>query len=99
MSDDGARFLIAVTGLRAEARIAERSAGVRAVAGGGDATRLDKLVRQLAAQGGDAIISFGIAAGLAPQCSAGACLIGHEVVYRSGLDRMDQENNRQRRAR
>ena len=81
MSDDGARFLIAVTGLRAEARIAERSAGVRAVAGGGDATRLDKLVRQLAAQGGDAIISFGIAAGLAPQCSAGACLIGHEVVY------------------
>jgi adenosylhomocysteine nucleosidase len=81
VSDDGARFLIAVTGLRAEARIAERSAGVRAVAGGGDAARLDKLVRQLAAQGGDAIISFGIAAGLAPDCSAGACVVGREVVY------------------
>lgn len=81
MSDDGARFLIAVTGLRAEARIAERSAGVRAVAGGGDAARLYKLVRQLADEGCEAIISFGMAAGLAPQCSAGACLIGREVIY------------------
>lgn len=81
MSDKGADFVIAATGLRAEARIAMRSAGVRAVAGGGDAARLDKLVRQLASQGGEAIISFGIAAGLAPQFSAGACLIGREVVY------------------
>ena len=68
--------------------------------------RLEKLVRQLAAQGGVAIISFGMAAGLAPQCSAGACLIGREVVYgglllsrRSGLDRKHQENNRQSRSR
>jgi adenosylhomocysteine nucleosidase len=81
VSDKGADFVIAATGLRTEARIAARSAGVRAVAGGGDAARLDQLVRELVAQGGEAIVSFGIAAGLAPQRSAGACLIGREVVY------------------
>jgi adenosylhomocysteine nucleosidase len=81
VSDKGAGFVIAATGLCAEARIAARSGSVRAVAGGGDTARLEELVRQLAAQGGEAILSFGIAAGLAPQCSAGACLIGHEVVY------------------
>jgi adenosylhomocysteine nucleosidase len=80
VSDNGADFVIAATGLRAEARIAERSQGVRAVAGGGDGRRLEELVRQLAAQGGNAIISFGIAAGLATQFS-GACLIGSEVAY------------------
>jgi adenosylhomocysteine nucleosidase len=81
VSDKGARFVIAATGLHIEARIAARSAGVRAIAGGGDAARLDELVSQLADEGGEAIISFGIAAGLAPQCPAGACLIGREVVH------------------
>ena len=81
MSDKGSGFVIAASGLRAEARIAARSGGVRAVAGGSDTARLDDVARQLAAQGGEAIISFGIAAGLAPQYSAGACLIGREVVF------------------
>jgi adenosylhomocysteine nucleosidase len=81
VSDKGAGFVIAATGLHIEARIAARSGGVRAVVGGGVAARLDELVRQLADEGGEAIISFGIAAGLAPQCAAGACLIGREVVY------------------
>jgi adenosylhomocysteine nucleosidase len=81
VSDKGAGFVIAATGLYVEARIAARSAGVRAVAGGGNAARLDELVSQLADEGGEAIISFGIAAGLAPQCPAGACLIGREIVY------------------
>jgi adenosylhomocysteine nucleosidase len=74
-------FVIAATGLRAEARIAARSGGVRAVAGGGDTARLEERVRQLAARGGEAILSFGVAAGLAPQCSAGVCLLGREIVY------------------
>jgi adenosylhomocysteine nucleosidase len=74
-------FVIAATGLRAEARIAERSAGVRAVAGGGGAETLDRLIRQAIAQGGDAIISFGLAAGLAPNLPAGRCLVGREVVH------------------
>jgi adenosylhomocysteine nucleosidase len=81
VSDKGTGFVIAATGLRAEARIAARCGGVKAVASGGDTARLDELIRQLAARGGVAIISFGIAAGLGPQYSAGACLIGGEVVY------------------
>jgi len=81
VSDKGSGFVIAASGLRAEARIAARPGGVRAVAGGNDTARLDDLARQWAAQGGEAIISFGIAAGLAPQYSAGACLIGREVVF------------------
>ena len=81
MSDKGSGFVIAASGLRAEARIAARSGGVRAVAVGNDTARLDDLARQWAAQGGEAIISFGIAAGLAPRYSAGACLIGREVVF------------------
>ena len=81
MSDKGSGFVIAASGLRAEARIAARSGGVRAVAVGNDTARLDDLARQWAAQGGEAIISFGIAAGLAPQYTAGACLIGREVVF------------------
>jgi adenosylhomocysteine nucleosidase len=81
VSDKGSGFVIAASGLRAEARIAARSGGVRAVAVGNDTARLDDLARQWAAQGGEAIISFGIAAGLAPRYSAGACLIGREVVF------------------
>ena len=90
MSDNGAGFVIAATGLRAEARNAARSRGVRTVAGGGDTPRLEELVRHLVAQGGEAIISFGIAAGLAPQCSAGTCLIGREVVYGNSSYSADQ---------
>jgi adenosylhomocysteine nucleosidase len=74
-------FVIAATGLRAEARIAGRSARVRAVAGGGDGARLAQLIERSVAEGGRAIISFGIAAGLAPDGAAGACLVGGEVVH------------------
>jgi adenosylhomocysteine nucleosidase len=77
-------FVIAATGLRAEARIAARSAEVRAVAGGGDVSRLKRLIEDEIADGGKAIISFGIAAGLAPGLTAGTCVIGSEVVCGSG---------------
>jgi hopanoid-associated phosphorylase len=81
VSDKGASFVIAATGFRAETRIAVRSRGVMAVSGGGHTARLDELVRQLVGQGGKAIISFGLAAGLAPRYAAGTCVIGSEVVY------------------
>jgi adenosylhomocysteine nucleosidase len=81
VTEKGAGFVIASTGLRTEARIAARSGGVRAVVGGDDAARLERLLRQSIVEGGEALISFGIAAGLTPECSAGACLIGREVVY------------------
>ena len=37
--------------------------------------------RALVAEGGQAIISFGIAAGLAPSLAPGTCLVGGEVVH------------------
>ena len=74
-------FVIAATGLRAEARIVARSPSVQVVVGGGEAERLDRLIRQAIAEGGNAIISFGLAAGLAPGLPAGTCLIGREVVH------------------
>ncbi len=76
-----AGFVVAATGLRAEARIAARAKGVRAVAGGGDAAQLAHRIEQALAEGGKAIISFGICAGLAPGLSAGLCLAGREVVH------------------
>lgn len=85
-------FVIAVCGLRAEARIATRSVEVRAIAGGGDARRLGGLIQEKIARGGKAIISFGIAAGLAPGFDAGTCVLGSEVV--SGGDRKRYAINR-----
>jgi adenosylhomocysteine nucleosidase len=73
-------FVIAVTGLRAEARIAAQSAHVRAVAGGGNRARLERLIERSVAEGGLAIISFGIAAGLTPGIAAGTRLAGSRVI-------------------
>jgi adenosylhomocysteine nucleosidase len=75
-------FVIAATGLGAEAWIAARLANVVTVAGGGDANSLERLIGEAIAQGGSAIISFGIAAGLVPGKDAGTCLIGNETVHR-----------------
>jgi adenosylhomocysteine nucleosidase len=74
-------FVIAAGGLRAEARIAARADRVRAVAGGGDGGRLEELIEHSVAAGGRAIISFGIAAGLAPGMAAGTCLAGNQVIH------------------
>lgn len=74
-------FVVAATGLRAEARIAARSIHVRAIAGGRAAEELERHLRQAIADGGEALISFGLAAGLAPGMIAGTCLIGREVVH------------------
>jgi adenosylhomocysteine nucleosidase len=74
-------YVIAATGLRAEARIATRSPTIKVAVGGGNAERLDRLIRQAIAEGGNAIISFGLAAGLAPGLPAGTCLVGFEVVH------------------
>jgi adenosylhomocysteine nucleosidase len=75
-----ASFVVVATGLRAEARIAARVAQVRAVAGGGYG-RLEQLIREEIAEGGEAIVSFGIAAGLAPGRGPGTCLVGSEIAH------------------
>jgi adenosylhomocysteine nucleosidase len=74
-------FVLAATGLRAEARIAARVPNVRAVAGGGDAGRLEQLIRQEIVEGAQGIISFGIAAGLRAGKGPGTCVVGREIAH------------------
>lgn len=73
-------FVVAATGLRAEARIAERSPGVKAVSGGGDEVRLAALLERALSEGAPGLISFGIAGALQPGLSPGTCVIGTAVV-------------------
>ena len=73
------RAVVAVTGLAVEARIAS-GAAVRAIAGGGSANALvDALERELAL-GAVAVMSFGIAGGLAEDLASGTWLVGRAVV-------------------
>jgi adenosylhomocysteine nucleosidase len=74
-------YILAMTGLRAEARAAERSSLVRAVAGGGDAVRLERLVQNAITANCRGVISFGLAAGLKRGLGPGTCLIGREVAH------------------
>jgi adenosylhomocysteine nucleosidase len=71
--------VIAVTGLAIEARIAA-GAGVRAVAGGGVARQLAVALELEIARGAGAVVSFGIAGGLAPDVSPGTWIVGRAVV-------------------
>ena len=73
------RPIVAVTGLKAEARIAA-GAGVRTIAAGADADLLADALAQEFASGARAIISFGIAGGLAPSARAGSWLVAENVV-------------------
>lgn len=70
--------VLAVTGLRAEARIASGS-GIATLSGGGDATRLALLLQGSLASGARAVISFGIAGGLLPGLQAGDIVIADAV--------------------
>lgn len=79
MSD--ARFVVAVTGLAFEARIAA-GPGVRSVAGGGDHGGLEAALERELARGASAIISFGISGGLVVEASAGTWLVADAVITR-----------------
>lgn len=70
-------FVVAATGLLFEARIAERSKGVVAIAGGGVA--LERRLLQAAQQGARGIVSFGVAGALDPELSTGTIWIGSEI--------------------
>lgn len=74
-------YVLAVTGLRVEARAAERSPHTRAVAGGGDAVRLERLIEDAITANCRGVISFGVAAGLKCNLGPGTCLVGREVAY------------------
>ncbi|WP_245504165.1 phosphorylase [Lichenihabitans psoromatis] len=70
--------VLAVTGMNAEARIAGGS-GVATLAGGGDAARLALLLQGALSRGARAVISFGIAGGLAPGLKPGTVIIARAV--------------------
>jgi adenosylhomocysteine nucleosidase len=71
--------LIVITGLAAEARIAA-GPGILTLAGGGHTKRLEAGLEEAVAQGGRAILSFGIAGGLAPGLRPGSWLIARAVI-------------------
>ena len=74
--------VVAVTGLAMEARIAS-GPGVRAIAGGGNARLLILALERELARGASAVISFGIAGGLAEDVAPGTWLVARAVVAAS----------------
>lgn len=77
-------FVIAATGLKAEARIAERSERVKAVIGGGREDRLATLLQEGLTESTRGLISFGIAGGLRPGLKPGTIIVGTSVLHSSG---------------
>jgi adenosylhomocysteine nucleosidase len=75
--------IIAVTGLKTEARIV---AGPRvlAIAGGGDAAGLEAALEAAVAKRASAIISFGVAGGLAPGLAPGSRIIARTIIAEDG---------------
>ena len=76
------RCVVAVTGLDFEARIAA-GPSVRTIAGGGDPHRLTHALEREFARGAAAVISFGIAGGLAAAAGPGTWLIADAVITRA----------------
>ena len=76
-------FVIAATGLVAEARIVERP-GVRALSCGGRSELLEASLRRAIADGAIGIVSFGIAGGLMRHLEPGACIIAEAVICPAG---------------
>jgi adenosylhomocysteine nucleosidase len=68
-----------VTGLTAEATLAQR-AGFMAAAGGGTPAGATRAAETLLTQGALALVSFGLAGGLAPNLAPGAILIPPSVI-------------------
>lgn len=80
--------VLAVVGLRAEARIAAGD-GIATLAGGGDVARLASALAERLQDGVSAVISFGIAGGLAPDVPAGSVVVAdavHDGVMRWPVD-------------
>jgi adenosylhomocysteine nucleosidase len=78
-STSASRPIVAVTGLAKEARIAA-GPGVRAIAGGGRVSALVAALERELARGAAAVISFGIAGGLAEDVVKGTWLVAHAIV-------------------
>jgi hopanoid-associated phosphorylase len=98
LQDSGSGFLIVVSGLLAEARIA-RGRGVDVIVGGGDAMRLASDIDRVIGDGGNALMSFGMAGGLQPGIAPGSVVIPSEVVSGEERFRTDEDWTQRLRAR
>ena len=76
-------YVLAVSGLRAESRLAG-AVGVRGLAGGGDPAALAASLERELARGARALISFGIAGGLAPSLRPGTLVVADTVCLPDG---------------
>jgi hypothetical protein len=74
----------AITGLAAEAAIAER-AGLAAICGGGDRAATAAAIARAREAGAEALLSFGIAGGLAPSLRPGSLVIADRVAEVAAL--------------
>jgi adenosylhomocysteine nucleosidase len=77
-------YVVVVTGLLAEARVAHLRLD-RTIAGGGDPIRLESELARALSDDADAVLSFGLAAGLEPGRRPGTLVVPGEVV--SGTER------------
>jgi len=82
--------LVVVTGLLAEARLVKPMCG-RVIASGGDPARLEAELAGALADGAQAVLSFGLAAGLEPQRAAGTLLVPAQVVSGTETWRADPD--------
>ena len=90
-------FWVAVTGLRAEARLLRAINGTILV-GGGDPARLESELSRALGDGAGAVVSFGLAAGLAPLLAPGAVVIPDQIVFGSMRYATDPDWNERLRA-
>jgi adenosylhomocysteine nucleosidase len=82
-----------VVGIAAEARIA-RGLGWRVAIGGGTSAGARDAARRLIEDGCDALVSFGLAAGLDPELRPGALVVPSSVVIGPDAGRTDPTINR-----
>jgi adenosylhomocysteine nucleosidase len=90
-------FWVAVTGLRAEARLLRPLDGTILV-GGGDPGRLESELSRALGDGAGAVVSIGLAAGLAPLLLPGALVIPDQIVFGSMRYETDPDWNERLRA-
>lgn len=82
------RALGVVVGMASEARIARRL-GAPVAIGGGTAAGARRVAERLVADGASALMSFGLAGGLAPGLRAGTVIVPAEVVTEDGRFAVD----------
>ena len=82
-------YVLAVTGLQAEARVAARSPQTVTVCGSAQQERLPTLINKAITKECRGVISFGIAAGLRYDLRPGTYLIGSKVVDEGGSHSAD----------